>query len=155
MSSEIRTTPSLPRSPTPPEIGRSAARYLFAVSKLSESEDGRIATGELKEYLEVAPASVTEMVSKLDDRGLADYEKYHGVTLTRQGEAFATRIAWRFCVVSTFFDSVVDANLDERTAFDIAFTLPEEGVFNLRDLVNSPCIGLCPESGGELDTCAG
>jgi DtxR family Mn-dependent transcriptional regulator len=155
MSSETRTIPSLPRSPTPSEIGRSAARYLFAVSKLSESEDGRIATGELREYLDVTPASVTEMMSKLDDRGLADYEKYQGVTLTQQGEAFATRIAWRFCVVSTFFDSVLDANLDERAAFDIAVTLPEEGVFNLRNRVNSPCIGLCPESGGELDTCVG
>lgn len=155
MSSETRIPPSLPHSPTLSEIGRSAARYLFAVSKLSGRENGRIETGELKTYLDVSPASVTEMVSKLDARGLADYEKYQGVTLTQQGEAFATRIAWRFCVVSTFFDSVVDANLDERTAFDIAFTLPEEGVFNLRGLVNSPCLGLCPESGEEFDTCAG
>jgi DtxR family Mn-dependent transcriptional regulator len=153
MSSETRTSPSLPLSPTPSEIGRSAARYLFAVSKLSESNEGRIKTGELRKYLDVTPASVTEMVSKLDDQGLTDYEKYQGVTLTEQGEAFATRMAWRFCVVSTFFDSVLDTNLDEQTAFDIAFMLPKEGVFSLRDLVNSSCLGLCPESGGEFDEC--
>lgn len=153
MSSETRTHSSLPLSPTLSEIGRSTARYLFAVSKLSEGSEERIETGELQEYLDVTPASVTEMMAKLDDRGLADYKKYQGVTLTEQGDAFATRVAWRFCIVSTFFDSVLDAGLDDEIAFDIAFTLPKDGVFSLRNLVGSPCLDICPESCREVDEC--
>lgn len=137
----------------PSEIERSAARYLFAVSILSENSEERIKTGELKDYLDVTPASVTEMISRLDERGLTDYEKYQGVTLTNRGEAIARQTAWRFCIVSTYFDSELDTTLDEQTAFDIAFTLPRDGVFSLRDLVSSPCLRLCPESGGEFDEC--
>ncbi|MFB6075481.1 MAG: metal-dependent transcriptional regulator [Haloarculaceae archaeon] len=153
MSSEIRPSPSLSIEESSSEVGRSAARYLFAVSKLSAGGTGRVTTGELREYLGVTPASVTEMVSKLDDRGLTDYEKYRGVRLTEHGEAFASRVAWRLCVVSTFFDAVVDADLDKRMAVAIAITLPQDGVFRLQDLVSVPCLGLCPEFGGEFDEC--
>lgn len=139
-------------SSMPSEIERSAARYLFAVSILSETGE-RIKTGELKDYLDVTPASATEMISKLDERGLTDYEKYHGVTLTKRGEAIARQTAWRFCIVSTYFDTELDTALDEQMAFNIAFTLPRDGVFSLRDLVSSPCLRLCPESGGGFDEC--
>lgn len=147
MPPESRAGPSS-AAPTLAEIERSTARYLFAISVLSRTDEERITTGELREYLGLAPASVTEMLSKLDDSGLADHEKYRGVTLTSRGERLATQAAWRFCVVSTFFDSVLTADFDEETVFDIACTLPRDGVFALRDRVSSPCLDLCPESGG-------
>lgn len=153
MSSETRT--GAPSSPSPPlsEVARSEARYLLAISVLSESGTDRITTGELQEHLNVTPASVTEMVSKLDDRELVDYEKYQGVTLAEQGEDLAARVGWRFCVVSTFFDSVLDTTLDDETAFDIGFVLPKTGVFRLRNLVGPTCLGLCPESRGDPGSC--
>lgn len=86
------------------------------------------------------------MVSKLDDRGLVEYEKYQGVVLTDQGDALATEAGWRFCVVSTFFESVLDMTVTDEAAFDIGFVLPKDGVFRLRDLVDSNCLGLCPAS---------
>lgn len=153
MSSERRTGPPSSFSPALTEIKRSTARYLFAISVLSRTNEERITTGELREFLGLAPASVTEMISKLDDRELADYEKYQGVTLTSRGEALATQAAWRFCVVSTFFDSGLDADLDEQTVFDVAYTLPRDGVFALRNLVSSPCLDLCPESDGGCGEC--
>lgn len=132
---------------------RSAARYLFAISVLSEHDTDRITTGELQGYLNVAPASVTEMVSKLDDRGLVEYKKYQGVTLTDRGDALATEAGWRFCVVSTFFESVLDTAVDNETAFDIGFVLPKDGVFRLRDLADSACLGLCPASDDDPKKC--
>ncbi|MFC7193909.1 metal-dependent transcriptional regulator [Halosimplex aquaticum] len=78
MSSDYRTGSAPDPSPEPSDVERTTARYLFAISTLSTDTEERIATGELKEYLGVTPASVTEMVAKLDERGLVDYEKYQG-----------------------------------------------------------------------------
>lgn len=149
MSSETQSGTSTSLS----EIERRMARYLFAISVLRRPNTDRITTGELNEYLNVTPASVTEMVSKLDDRGLVDYEKYQGVILTDQGNALAMQAGWRFCAVSTFFDSVLDTRLDEKTAFDIGFVLPKNGVSRLLGHVNSACLKLCPESNGDVGGC--
>lgn len=153
MASEppTRASSSLPHSLT--DVERSAARYLFAISVLSEPDTEPTTTGELREYLSVTPASVTEMISKLDDRGLVDHEKYQGVTLTDQGATLATRAGWRFCVVSTFFDSVLETSVDDETAFEIGFVLPRDGVFRLHDLTDSACLGLCPTADDATKRC--
>ena len=140
--------------PTPAATGatvdRTAARYLFAVATLSGDET-RVATGDLREFLGVSPASVSEMASKLDERGLLDHEKYAGVALTERGQAAAQRVAWRYCVVERFFDAELGAPLDEQTAFDIGVALPRPAVRRLRDLVSAPCLDRCPES--DADRC--
>lgn len=153
MSSDYRTGSAPDLSSDPSDVERTTARYLFAVSTLSTDTEERITTGELKEYLGVTPASVTEMVAKLDDRGLVDYEKYQGVQLTDRGAGVASGIAWRLCIVTSFFDSVLETNLDEETAFDIGFTLPEDGVYRLREQMESSCLEVCPESGRHEDRC--
>jgi len=150
MASDPQTGTSS-RKPSLSDVERSAARYLFAIAMLSGSGSDRVTTGELQKYLDVAPASVTGMISKLADRGLIEYEKYQGVTLTDRGETIATRAGWRFCVVSTFFDSVLGTTLDEEMAFDIGIVLPKRGVFRLRSLADSACLDLCPESSDDTD----
>lgn len=123
------------------------------MSVLTDASTDRVSTGELRADLNVSPSSVTEMLSKLDERGLVDYEKYRGARLTDQGEALVADVGWRYCVVSTFFETVLDAPLDEGTAFDIGFVLPRDGLFRLRELVDSACLGLCPETRGEGEGC--
>jgi Mn-dependent DtxR family transcriptional regulator len=147
MSSYSRTGTTASPPSHPRDLERTTARYLFAVSTLSEAGGDRVATGEIQASLDVAAASVTEMVGKLDERGLVDYEKYQGVRLTGRGAAVASRVAWRVCVVASFFESVLDAPLDEETAFDVGFALPEEGVRRLRERLETPCLDVCPESG--------
>lgn len=146
---------SEPQAETSPlsKVDRSAARYLLAISALSGADADRVTTGALQDRLDVSPPSVTGMVSRLDDRGLVDHEKFRGVTLTERGEALAARVGWRFCVVSTFFDSVLDASLDDETAFAIGFALPETGVVRLRELAGPACLGLCPASDGDAERC--
>ncbi|WP_096391333.1 metal-dependent transcriptional regulator [Halopenitus persicus] len=146
MASQPRTGTAPTSSRSLSDVERSTARYLLAVSTASASGSDRITTGELTERLNVTPASVTEMVSKLADRGLLDHEKYTGVRLTDEGRALASEAGWRFCVVSTFFDSVVEAPIDDESAFDIGVTLPADGVFRLHDLVSPACLGRCPGS---------
>jgi len=102
MSSESLPGTTAYTSPEPARVEQTTARYLFAISTLSAESDDRITTGELREFLDVAPASVTEMISKLDDEGFVDYEKYQGVTLTEQGENAVSNVSWRFCVSRVF-----------------------------------------------------
>jgi DtxR family Mn-dependent transcriptional regulator len=136
------------------DVGRTGVRYLFAIATLSAGGDERVSTGRLREYLDVAAASVTGMVEKLDERGLVDHEKYRGVRLTSAGESAVERHAWQVCVVSSFFESEFGTVLDERTAFEVAYALPEDGVLGLRDLAESPCRGLCPGGVGDAEECA-
>lgn len=109
--------------------------------------------GELKEALDVSGASVSEMVSNLDERGLVDYEKYRGVSLSDSGRILGARIAWRFCVVTNFFGSVLETDLDDETTYEIGTTLPEDGVVRLRELVDDPCIETCPEMSQFYEEC--
>lgn len=135
------------------EIEQTAARYLFAISRVATNTEDRITTGELQESLDVTQASVTEMISKLDEYGYVDYKKYEGVILTDQGEEIVKRVAWRVCIVSSFFDSTLDTRLDEQTAFEMGFILPQNGIFRLRELVTTPCLELCPEASQDEERC--
>lgn len=154
MSSDSRpgTTVASPPSQEPTAVGRTPSRYLLAISALSAGEE-RVTTGDLQGHLDVTPASVTEMLGKLDDRGLVDYEKYRGARLVPPGESVAARVAWRVCVVTGFFDSVLDTTLDDRTAFEIGFALPRAGVVRLQELATAACLDPCPESDPTADGC--
>lgn len=139
--------------PDPLSVERSTGRYILAVHWLADSTDSRVTTGELREYLGVSGASVTEMVGKLDDRGLLDHEKYRGVDLTDDGRHIATRLAWRYCVVTNFFRSVLGTDLEETDLYEIGYAIPVEGLVNLRELIDHPCLERCPETRQEYDGC--
>jgi DtxR family Mn-dependent transcriptional regulator len=64
--------------------------YLKTIHHLAGEE--RVSTSEIAEYLEVSPSTVTSMLAKLEERGLADYEKYEGVVLTEEGETVALEV---------------------------------------------------------------
>jgi DtxR family Mn-dependent transcriptional regulator len=136
-----------------PTVDRTAGRYALAIYWLAEGNGSRVTTGELREYLEVTPASVTEMVGKLDESGLVDHEKYAGVRLTEAGRGVATRLAWRFCVVSNFFTTVLETELDDADSYAIGYTLPDNGVERLHELIDHPCIDRCPETSQDYEGC--
>ncbi|NJP41300.1 metal-dependent transcriptional regulator [Oscillospiraceae bacterium HV4-5-C5C] len=58
--------------------------YLKAIYHLSE-ENGRASTQDIARRLGVAPASVSEMLSRLTQEGLLNYEPYKGSALTEKG----------------------------------------------------------------------
>lgn len=128
-------------------------RYLLAINWLTDGTDDRVTTGQLREYLEVSPASVSEMISQLDDQALVTHEPYRGVELTPEGEAIADVLAWRLCVVTNFFESVLETDLSEATAYEIGFTLPEAGVCRLAELLAHPCTDDCQGTEQDYDGC--
>ncbi|MCC7246790.1 MAG: metal-dependent transcriptional regulator [Saprospiraceae bacterium] len=65
--------------------------YLKAIFKLSEkSGDRPVLTNHLAAEMQIAAASVTDMIRRLAEKQLIEYEKYKGVQLTAEGQRWAT-----------------------------------------------------------------
>ncbi len=62
--------------------------YIKAIYKL-EGKGEKATTSALAGQLEVADASITDMIKKLSERGLLHYEPYQGVELTAKGRKVA------------------------------------------------------------------
>lgn len=69
--------------------------YLKAIFKVSEKEKKSASTNALANQLGTTAASVTDMLKKLADKELINYERYKGVSLTSLGSKFATKLIRR------------------------------------------------------------
>lgn len=125
-------------------VDRRAGRYLAAVYWLADGDCERVRTGAVSDRLGVAPASVTEMFERLAADGLFDYEPHTGVKLTDRGESVASELAYRQCVVRTFFATELDLEVGSRQGYRFGYALPGDGVEALRALVDH-----APERCGE------
>lgn len=85
-----------------------ADQYVKAIYLLQEMENGPAATGALADMMEVSPASANEMIGKLESRGLAEHEKYKGVTLTDDGIVRARDALQTYCIIERFLSNVLD-----------------------------------------------
>ncbi|MFW5918393.1 MAG: metal-dependent transcriptional regulator [Haloferacaceae archaeon] len=85
-----------------------ADQYLKAIYLIQEMENGPAATGALADMLEVSPASANEMIGKLEERGLAEHEKYKGVALTDEGIVRAREALSTYCIIERFLANVLD-----------------------------------------------
>ena len=70
---------------------KSTKDYLKAVYGLSKNGD-LVSTTEISQKLDVAPASVTEMLKKLSQDGYVHYSPYRGSTLTEKGPQKAQKV---------------------------------------------------------------
>jgi DtxR family Mn-dependent transcriptional regulator len=66
--------------------------YAKAIYALGRRGDGTVSTNALADRLGVTPASVSAMVKKLADRGLAEHVPYRGVALTADGRRVALEV---------------------------------------------------------------
>ncbi|TNE82363.1 MAG: metal-dependent transcriptional regulator [Bacteroidetes bacterium] len=64
--------------------------YLKAIFKLSDG--GEVSTNALAEEMNTRAASVTDMIKKLSEKELVDYEKYKGVSLSDKGRDVAVSV---------------------------------------------------------------
>jgi DtxR family transcriptional regulator, Mn-dependent transcriptional regulator len=87
-----------------PDSRRSAAieDYAKAIYALARRGDGTVTTTALAERLSVTPASVSSMVKKLAERGLAAHTPYHGVRLTAAGERLALSVMRQHRLLETY-----------------------------------------------------
>ena len=84
-----------------------ADQYLKAIFVVQQAEDGRASTGALADHLGVSPASVNEMIGKLESRNLVEHEKYKGVQLTPEGEKRGRDALQTYCILERFLKNVL------------------------------------------------
>ena len=83
---------------------QSEENYLKAIFHLQQEVEGGISTSSISKRLETKAASVTEMIKRLADKKLVDYQKYYGVQLTNSGRKHALLIVrkhrlWEYFLV--------------------------------------------------------
>ncbi len=92
---------------------QSEENYLKAIFQLQEEIEGGISTSSLSEKLETKAASVTEMLKRLSDKELVDYQKYYGVQLTESGRKQALLIVRKHRLWEYFLVERLNFNWDE------------------------------------------
>jgi DtxR family Mn-dependent transcriptional regulator len=85
-------------------------------------------TGDLAERLDLSPGTVTALVKRLADRGLADYKPYKGVVLTEPGRRAAVATIRRHRIVERFLADMLGYawNEADRLATTFEHELPQE-----------------------------
>ncbi|HVF00740.1 MAG TPA: metal-dependent transcriptional regulator [Rubrobacteraceae bacterium] len=78
----------------------SVGDYLKAIWEISGSEPA--STSDVAARLLISSASVTNKFGRLQEMGLARYERYRGASLTRRGRREALRLVRRHRLIETF-----------------------------------------------------
>ncbi|HEV8043663.1 MAG TPA: metal-dependent transcriptional regulator [Rubrobacter sp.] len=81
-------------------LSSSVGDYVKAVWEISQS--GTASTNEISSRLSVSSASVTNMLKRLQEMGLVEYERYRGASLTPRGLVEALRLVRRHRLIETF-----------------------------------------------------
>ena len=72
--------------------------YLISILRLSDG-NRNVKTTELASFMNVSPASVTEMTKILADEGLVIYERYKGIRLSEKGAVEARQLRKKHHVI--------------------------------------------------------
>jgi DtxR family Mn-dependent transcriptional regulator len=103
-------------------ISKTIEDYLESIYSITLRK-GYARTKDISRDLNVKPASVTEMLNKLKDIGFANYEKYSGVTLTKQGEKVARTVKTRHETLTKLLKIIL---ISDKTAENDACKLEHE-----------------------------
>ena len=94
-------------------ITRSEENYLKTIFSVYMQTQSNVSTNEIANLLETSPASVTEMIKKLQEKNLVIYEKYNGVRLSNDGENKAISIIRKHRLWETFLVNHLKFNWDQ------------------------------------------
>ena len=87
--------------------------YLKAIYHLSEGGKQSVSTNAISDALKTRPASVSDMMRKLADKGVIEYEKYHGVRISGSGKKEALGIIRKHRLWEVFLVEKLKFNWDE------------------------------------------
>lgn len=74
------------------ELSFAEENYLKAIYHLSSDGQQQVNTNAIAERLATKPASVSDMIRKLSDKGVISYVKYQGVNITEDGKKKALSV---------------------------------------------------------------
>ncbi len=131
---------------------KSIEDYLKALYMLSRNGKA-ISTTEIAEHFKIAPASVTEMLKKLAQKGYVKYSPYHGARLTKKGFQVAEKIARKHRLLERFLHDVLRIGKDKvhLEACEMEHALSDEAEESLCRFLNHP--DKCPDDEKIIPAC--
>ena len=91
----------------------SEENYIKAIYHLSLFQKKGVNTNAIAKMIETKASSVTDMIKKLAEKGLVEYQKYQGVTLTDSGLYAAKMIVRKHRLWEVFLVEKLDFSWDE------------------------------------------
>jgi DtxR family Mn-dependent transcriptional regulator len=125
--------------------------YLESILDIEE-KDGIAKTSAIARCMKIAPASVTEALQTLADKGFVHYEPYKGAYLTEQGREMARKVKRRHRLLEVFLSDVLHINGENvhDEACRMEHTLSDETECALCKMLNAPA--RCPH-GSLIEAC--
>lgn len=118
----------------------SEENYLKTIYHLTTASDSEVSTNAIAEKMETKASSVTDMLKKLAEKGLVNYKKYQGVSLTGEGKLEAKMIVRKHRLWEVFLVEKLGFSWDE--VHDIAEQLEhiksEKLINKLDDFLDNP-----------------
>lgn len=93
----------------------STQNYLKTIREL-RGADGRATTCALARHLQIAPASVTNMMQRLAMDGLVEYTPYRGAALTETGEREASDVSHKHEIIERYLVATLGFNAEQAHA---------------------------------------
>jgi DtxR family Mn-dependent transcriptional regulator len=87
--------------------------YLKCIYKISLNTSDGITTSAIADEMKTKSATVTDMLKKLSEKNLIDYEKYYGVKMTEKGKKVALKIVRKHRLWELFLVKILDFKWDE------------------------------------------
>jgi DtxR family transcriptional regulator, Mn-dependent transcriptional regulator len=131
---------------------KSTQDYLKAIYNLARN-GSLVSTTEISHKLNVAPASVTEMLKKLSDDDYIKYEPYKGSLLTVKGLREAQKVTRKHRLLETFLSDVLHIGKDKvhKEACQMEHALSDEAEESLCRLLKHP--DTCSDDGKTIPAC--
>jgi len=130
----------------------SVEEYLETI--YSFNEKGELAKNtELAKRLRVAPPSVTQMIKRLADEELVEYEPYKGAMLTGKGMAMAQKVVRKHRLLERFLHDFLGLGREKihDEACRLEHSLSDEAAAALCKALEQP--ETCPDDGNPIPSC--
>jgi len=118
--------------------------YLGEIYRLQFCNNRATKITEIANALKISKPSVSEMVRKLSQEELVQFEKYGGVTLTKKGIKNARKLVRKHQLLEVFFSKILNIkNKFHTEAHNLEHGLSEDAADKLETVLKSP--NLCPD----------
>lgn len=94
-------------------LSHAEENYLKAIYHLSQADKSDVSTNAIAEVLQTKPASVSDMIKKLSDKGFINYQKYKGVNVSQKGRKEALQIIRKHRLWEVFLVDKLQFKWDE------------------------------------------
>jgi len=87
--------------------------YIKTIYHLSQAGEVDVSTNAIADQLQTKPASVTDMIRKLANKEVVDYQKYQGVNISEEGKKVALEVIRKHRLWEVFLVEKLKFNWDE------------------------------------------